>query len=43
MTRAALIAFLTLRWSAWPTWAHPILIGSQIVMRDADSVSLWSL
>jgi outer membrane protein assembly factor BamB len=26
-----------------PTWAHPVLIGSQIVIRDADSVALWSL
>ncbi len=26
-----------------PTWAHPIVIGSRIVVRDADSVALWSL
>lgn len=26
-----------------PTWAHPVLIGPQIVIRDADSVAVWSL
>ncbi len=26
-----------------PTWAHPIVIGRQIVIRDAESLSLWSL
>jgi outer membrane protein assembly factor BamB len=25
------------------TWSHPILLGNQIVIRDADSVSLWTL
>ncbi len=26
-----------------PTWAHPIVIGSRIIVRDADSVALWTL
>jgi outer membrane protein assembly factor BamB len=25
------------------TWSHPILLGNHLVIRDADSVSLWSL
>lgn len=25
------------------TWSHPILVGNQLVIRDADSVALWSL
>jgi outer membrane protein assembly factor BamB len=25
------------------TWAHPVLVGSQVVIRDADSVAVWSL
>jgi outer membrane protein assembly factor BamB len=25
------------------TWSHPILLGNQLVIRDADSVSVWTL
>jgi len=25
------------------TWAHPVVLGSRIVIRDADSVAVWSL
>jgi outer membrane protein assembly factor BamB len=25
------------------TWSHPILIGNQVVIRDAESVSVWTL
>ncbi len=26
-----------------PTWSHPILLGNQILLRDSDSLSLWTL
>ncbi len=26
-----------------PTWAHPILIGHRILIKDADTLSLWSV
>ena len=25
------------------TWAHPVVLGSRIVIRDADSLAVWSL
>ena len=25
------------------TWAHPVLLGRDVVIRDADSVAVWSL
>jgi outer membrane protein assembly factor BamB len=25
------------------TWAHPVVLGSRVVIRDADSVAVWSL
>jgi outer membrane protein assembly factor BamB len=25
------------------TWAHPVLLGTELVIRDADSVAVWSL
>jgi len=25
------------------TWGHPVLLGSQFVIRDADSIAVWSL
>jgi outer membrane protein assembly factor BamB len=25
------------------TWAHPVLLGREIVVRDADSVAVWSI
>lgn len=25
------------------TWAHPVLLGSDLLIRDADSIALWSL
>lgn len=29
--------------SSSPTWAHPALLGDAIVVRDAESVAVWSL
>jgi len=26
-----------------PTWAHPAIVGSQIFVRDADSLAAWSV
>jgi outer membrane protein assembly factor BamB len=26
-----------------PTWAQPVLLGRQILIRDADSIAVWSL
>jgi outer membrane protein assembly factor BamB len=26
-----------------PTWAHPAIAGSQIIVKDADSVAAWSI
>jgi outer membrane protein assembly factor BamB len=26
-----------------PTWAHPVVLSTALVVRDADSVTLWSL
>ena len=26
-----------------PTWAQPVVLGTAVVVRDADSVTLWSL
>jgi outer membrane protein assembly factor BamB len=25
------------------TWAHPVVLGTSLVIRDADSVAVWSL
>lgn len=25
------------------TWSHPVLLGNQLVVRDADSITLWQL
>lgn len=25
-----------------PTWAHPVVLGSRILVKDADSLALWS-
>lgn len=29
--------------AATPTWAQPVLLGRQILIRDADSIALWAL
>ena len=26
-----------------PTWAHPVVLGHQILIKDASSLALWSL
>ena len=26
-----------------PTWAHPAVAGTQIIVKDADSVAAWSI
>jgi outer membrane protein assembly factor BamB len=26
-----------------PTWSHPVLLGGQLIIRDAESVTLWQL
>jgi outer membrane protein assembly factor BamB len=26
-----------------PTWAHPAIAGSQILVKDADSLAAWSI
>ena len=26
-----------------PTWSHPIVLGKQLLIKDASSVALWSL
>lgn len=26
-----------------PTWAHPVVLGSELVIRSADSIAVWSL
>ena len=26
-----------------PTWAHPALLSDAVVVRDADSLSVWAL
>jgi hypothetical protein len=29
--------------AASPTWAHPALLSDAVVVRDADSLSVWAL
>jgi outer membrane protein assembly factor BamB len=29
--------------AATPTWAQPVLLGRQILIRDADSIAVWTL
>lgn len=26
-----------------PTWAHPVIVGSRILIKDAEKLVLWSL
>jgi hypothetical protein len=26
-----------------PTWAHPVVIGKKILIKDASTLALWSL
>jgi hypothetical protein len=26
-----------------PTWAHPVLVGEQILIKDDSSITLWTL
>jgi len=25
------------------TWAHPVVLGSRVIVRDAGSVAVWSI